>query len=49
MAYIVTVRDLAPARDLLHRNDVPVRETPSGDLFVPARAPLGTAVVFRAG
>ncbi|MFD3813932.1 VOC family protein [Streptomyces rubiginosohelvolus] len=49
VAYTVTVRDLPLARDLLHRNGVPVRETPAGDLFVPAEAALGTAVVFRTG
>ncbi|MFD4024723.1 VOC family protein [Streptomyces sp. NPDC058576] len=49
VAYTVTVRDLPLARDLLHRNGVPVRETPTGDLFVPAKEALGTAVVFRAG
>ncbi|MFD0423713.1 hypothetical protein [Streptomyces parvus] len=49
VAYTVTVRDLSLARDLLHRNDIPVRETPTGELFVPAEAALGTAVVFRAG
>lgn len=49
VAYTVTVRDLRLARGLLHRNCVPVRETPAGDLFVPAEAALGTAVVFRAG
>ncbi|MCT6775616.1 VOC family protein [Streptomyces sp. CS7] len=49
VAYTVTVRDLPVARDLLHHNDVPVRETPAGDLFAPAKAALGTAVVFRAG
>ncbi|MFF4859717.1 VOC family protein [Streptomyces rubiginosohelvolus] len=49
VAYTVTVRDLPLARDLLHRNDVPVRETQTGELFVPAKAALGTAIVFRAG
>ncbi|NUV72310.1 VOC family protein [Streptomyces sp. CAI-121] len=49
VAYTVTVRDLPLARDLLHRNDIPVRETAAGELFVPAEAALGTAVVFRAG
>ncbi|MFE6701733.1 VOC family protein [Streptomyces sp. NPDC057718] len=48
VAYTVTVRDLPVARDLLHRNDIPVREKPGGDLLVPAKAALGTAVVFRA-
>lgn len=43
----VAVRDLSLTRDLLRRNGLPLRETPSGDLFVPAEAALGTAVVFR--
>lgn len=43
----VVVRDLALTCDLLRRNGLPVRETPSGDMFVPADAALGTAVVFR--
>ncbi|UNO41502.1 VOC family protein [Streptomyces sp. MST-110588] len=45
--YTVAVRDLSLTRDLLHRNGLPTRETPSGDIFVPADAALGTAVVFR--
>ncbi|MFD7630336.1 VOC family protein [Streptomyces sp. NPDC059851] len=49
VAYTVAVRDLALTRDLLHRNGFPVRETPSGDVFVPADAALGAAVVFRCG
>jgi catechol 2,3-dioxygenase-like lactoylglutathione lyase family enzyme len=47
VGYTVVVRDLALTRDLLRRNGLPVRETPSGDIFVPAYAALGTAVVFR--
>ncbi|MDT0448538.1 VOC family protein [Streptomyces hesseae] len=43
----VVVRDLALTRDLLRRNGLPLRETPSGDMFVPADAALGAAVVFR--
>ncbi|MGV9313618.1 VOC family protein [Streptomyces sp. NPDC003691] len=45
--YTVAVRDLALTRDLLRRNGLLVRETPSGDVFVPADVALGTAVVFR--
>lgn len=47
VGYTVVVRDLALTCDLLRRNGLPVRETPSGDMFVPADAALGTAVVFR--
>ncbi|GAA2315006.1 VOC family protein [Streptomyces hawaiiensis] len=47
VGYTVAVRDLAVTRDLLRRNGLPVRETPSGDMFVPADTALGTAVVFR--
>ncbi|MFF8278070.1 VOC family protein [Streptomyces lateritius] len=43
----VAVRDLAVTRDLLRGNGLPLRETPSGDMFVPADAALGTAVLFR--
>ncbi|MCA6091387.1 VOC family protein [Streptomyces sp. SCA3-4] len=43
----VAVRDLAHTHALLHRNGLPLREAPSGDIFVPADAALGTAVVFR--
>ncbi|MFE6767722.1 hypothetical protein [Streptomyces griseus] len=41
------MHDLALTRDLLLRNGLPVRETPSGDMFVPAEAALGAAVIFR--
>lgn len=47
VGYTVAVHDLALTRDLLRRNGLPVRETPTGDIFVPADAALGTAVVFR--
>ncbi|MBQ0854716.1 VOC family protein [Streptomyces sp. BH-SS-21] len=47
VACTVAVQDLALASDLLRRNGLPVHETPSGDMFVPAEAALGTAVVFR--
>lgn len=47
VACTVLVRDLAVTGDLLRRSGLPVRETPSGDIFVPAEAALGTAVVFR--
>ncbi|MFF4159244.1 hypothetical protein [Streptomyces sp. NPDC001678] len=47
MSCTVAVRDLALTRDLLRRNGLPLRQTPSGDVFVPAGAALGAAVVFR--
>ncbi|MFC9890272.1 VOC family protein [Streptomyces pilosus] len=47
VGYTVLVRDLAVTCDLLRRNGLPVREIPSGDMFVSADAALGTAVVFR--
>lgn len=46
-AYAVEVRDLAMTGRFLRDGDVPVRTTPAGEIFVPARAALGTAVVFR--
>jgi hypothetical protein len=45
--YVVTVRRLDEARELLVRAGFPVRETPEGDVFVPATAALGVAVAFR--
>ncbi|WP_405194435.1 VOC family protein [Streptomyces anulatus] len=47
VGYTVAVRDLALTRDLLRRNGLLVRETPSGEVFVPADVALGAAVVFR--
>ena len=47
VAYAVATRDLGAARALLEANGLPVRNAPSGDLFVPASAALGAAVVFR--
>jgi hypothetical protein len=44
----VAVRDLAATRGLLEHNGFPLRETPSGEVFVPAAAALGAAVVVRA-
>lgn len=43
----VAVRDLSRTRELLRRNGLPLRETPLGDVFVPANAALGAAVGFR--
>lgn len=47
VACTVAVRDLDRTDALLRRNGLPVRTTPSGDLFVPAEAALGAAIVFR--
>ncbi|WP_437618378.1 VOC family protein [Sorangium sp. So ce1151] len=46
-AYAVAVRDLGAARRLLEENGFPLRRSAAGDLFVPAAAALGAAVVFR--
>ncbi|WP_336211772.1 VOC family protein [Nonomuraea sp. LPB2021202275-12-8] len=47
VAYAVSVRDLTATERLLHDNDVPITRTGRGEVFVPADAALGTAVVFR--
>ncbi|MFF6887802.1 VOC family protein [Streptomyces sp. NPDC012421] len=47
VASTVTVPDLARVRGLLAENGLPVRETPRGELFVPAEAALGAALIFR--
>ncbi|MGK3961419.1 VOC family protein [Sorangium sp. So ce118] len=47
VAYAVAVRDLGAARRLLEENGFPLRRSAAGDLFVPAAAALGAAVVFR--
>ncbi|MEU5958611.1 VOC family protein [Streptomyces sp. NPDC047525] len=47
VGYTVAVHDLSLTRDLLHRNGLPLRGTPSGDAFVPSAAALGAAVTFR--
>ncbi|MFI0452751.1 VOC family protein [Actinomadura sp. 6N118] len=46
-AYAVTVEDIAVTRDLLRRNGFTLGRTAAGDIFVPAAAALGTAVIFR--
>lgn len=45
--YVVAVRDISHTRSYLESNGLPVAETASGDLFVPAASALGTAIVFR--
>ncbi|WNG34401.1 hypothetical protein F0U61_12730 [Archangium violaceum] len=47
VAYAVAVRDLEATRALLHENGFPVMSTAGGDIFVPATAALGAAVIFR--
>ncbi|OKK00370.1 VOC family protein [Amycolatopsis sp. CB00013] len=43
----VAVHDLTAAENLLRNNKVPLVRTPSGDVFVPSTAALGTAIAFR--
>jgi catechol 2,3-dioxygenase-like lactoylglutathione lyase family enzyme len=45
-AYTVAVADLAQTTDFLRGNGIPYRATADGDVFVPADAALGAAVVF---
>ncbi|NUW43396.1 VOC family protein [Nonomuraea rhodomycinica] len=45
--YAVSVRDIKLTERLLRDNDVPIARTGPGELFVPADAALGTAIVFR--
>ncbi|WP_283135876.1 VOC family protein [Rhizohabitans arisaemae] len=47
VAYTVSVRDVAATERLLRGNDVPVTRTGRGEMFVPADAALGAAIVFR--
>jgi catechol 2,3-dioxygenase-like lactoylglutathione lyase family enzyme len=47
VAYTVAVRDADATRVYLEGNGVPVRTSGAGDVFVPAEAALGAAVVFR--
>ncbi|WP_324239968.1 VOC family protein [Pseudonocardia sp.] len=46
--YVVTVRRPDDVRALVAGAGFPLRTTPAGDLFVPAAAAHGAAVVFRA-
>lgn len=45
--YAVAVRDISAARKYIESNGFPVVETFVGDIFVPAFAALGTAIVFK--
>jgi hypothetical protein len=47
VAYAVAVRDPGSTRRLLESNGLVVRDTSAGDIFVPAQAALGAAVIFR--
>ena len=47
VAITVTVRDIAATEHLLRKNGIPVRESASRDIFVPASAALGVAIIFR--
>lgn len=47
VAYTVTVNDLSSTRRLLESNGLAVHEVPAGGVFVPAKAALGAAVIFR--
>ncbi|MFC5817311.1 VOC family protein [Nonomuraea harbinensis] len=47
VAYAVSVRDLDATERLLRGNGVPVVGSGPGEVFVPADAALGVAVVFR--
>ena len=47
VAYTVTVHDLGSTRKLLENNRLIVHEVPTGGIFVPAKAALGAAVIFR--
>ncbi|GAA2416193.1 VOC family protein [Nonomuraea africana] len=47
VAYAVSVRDIAATERLLRDNDVPVTRTGPEEMFVPADAALGVAIIFR--
>ncbi|MFD8012550.1 VOC family protein [Streptomyces sp. NPDC058955] len=47
VAGTVAVSDISRARALLAENGLPVRETGRGELFVPAEAAFGAALIFR--
>lgn len=47
MAYGVAVRDLAATERFLRESGLPVERSAEGDLFVPAAAALGVAIVFH--
>ncbi|GAA2352895.1 VOC family protein [Nonomuraea africana] len=47
VAYGVAVRDLAATERFLRESGLPVERSAEGDLFVPAAAALGVAIVFH--
>ncbi|MFF5210105.1 VOC family protein [Streptosporangium sp. NPDC000396] len=47
VAYAVSVRDAAATERFLRASGVPLAETAAGEIFVPADAALGVAIIFR--
>ncbi|WP_028778066.1 VOC family protein [Shimazuella kribbensis] len=47
VGYAVAVHDILATRKYMEGNGLPVVETEEGDIFVPASALLGTAVIFK--
>ena len=47
VAYAVAVRDPGSTRRWLESSGLDVHLGPSGDIFIPARAALGAAIIFR--
>lgn len=47
IACTVAVRDLTATKKLLEDNEVQLRQTPHGDVFVPAATALGVTIAFR--
>lgn len=47
VGYVVAVKNLDTTRKYLEEKGFPLKETLHGDIFVPASAALGTAIVFR--
>ncbi|MFB9629538.1 hypothetical protein [Nonomuraea helvata] len=43
----MSVRGIAITQRFLRANDIPVTRTGPGEMFVPASAALGTAIIFR--
>jgi len=47
VAYAAKVRDLHATRALLATSRMPVTDSPTGGIFVSAKAALGAALIFR--
>jgi hypothetical protein len=47
VGYGVAVQDLSVTEDLLERAEFPVRRSPPGGCYVPAKAALGAAIIFH--